>query len=109
MNTTAWLRRKVGAFLLGPEALKAMRQHPEGMVQQVRFGNVVLKVWLNRSWRGNPYFKFTLEQVVTHKSGGRTYRKTFYRDDLEDICRCVVRVQTWMTDGDGHEQKRKRR
>lgn len=109
MKIKAWLRRQATVMLLGPGALNLTNQHPEGMVKSFTFGNVTTKVWLNKSWRGNPYFKFTLEQLVVHKNGGRSYRKTFYREDLDDIARCVIRVKAWMTDGDGFEKKRIRR
>ena len=105
----AWLRKRAAAILLGPEALNTTKTQPEGMIKSFTFGNVTMKVWVNMSLKGNPYLKFTLEQLVVHDNGGRSYRKTFYRENLDDITRCVVRAKAWLADGDGFEKKRKRR
>ncbi|MBI1826058.1 MAG: hypothetical protein HY287_02440 [Planctomycetes bacterium] len=59
------------------------------------YGNVQACMYLNRNFRGKPYFKVTFRKLV---KDGRNVSHSFLIEDLADVERCIVRVRAWVHD-----------
>ena len=97
-----WLMGLLRLILWG-RAHKVRVQPPESTPLNVgssratgwTYGDVVTNVYLNRTHRGQPYFKVTFRRLV---KDGRNTSNSFFIDDLKDIEFGIARVRAWVHD-----------
>ena len=63
--------------------------------QRFTYGSMTIRVWRNWNARGELYFNLDLVREV---GKGRT-AKSFRPQDLDDVERCLYKVQAWLRDG----------
>jgi hypothetical protein len=59
------------------------------------YGDVVTSVYLNRNYKGQPYFKVGFRRLV---KDGRHVSNSFFVDDLKDVEFGIARARAWLHD-----------
>ena len=76
-------------------------------VQEFTFGNVKATVWANKPVNGEVFLKVSLCRLHELPDGSKSYRNSFFPDDLGDLELVAARTAIWLDDAAGILARRK--
>lgn len=91
-----WLLRLVWGYVWGkPTRPQAPVNLSSDGIRPFTYGNVKVRIFLNHSRTGKPYYKLKFNRLVKDERGKTN---DFFVEDLADIERCIYRARAWMHD-----------